>query len=289
MVATKTAPPWVISRAAHRTTLLDELTQHLGLSRNQAKRLLDTRSVFVNQRRVWMARHELRAGDRIEVLGAPQPPRPEAAPAAPAVAILREHTDWLVVNKPAGVTTNGPRSLEILLRQQRQEPTLEAVHRLDRDTTGCVLFSRNPGARPALVALFEEKVIRKTYLALVQGRFPTHIRKVEMALEGLEASTDFRLVEAGPRASLVEARPLTGRTHQIRLHARAVGFPLAGDRTYATGVVEDAALRMLPRQMLHSWKLEWPGNDGQDIRACAPWPADFKKAVTQLGLRGRSG
>lgn len=279
----------MISRADHRSTLLDELTRHLGLSRNQAKRLLDTRAVFVNQRRVWMARHELRTGDRIEVQGAPQEPRPATGPAIPPVAILREHADWLVVNKPAGITTNGPRSLEILLRQQRQEPTLEAVHRLDRDTTGCVLFSRNPAARPALVALFEDKVIRKTYLALVQGSFPSHIRRVDMALEGLEACTDFRLVESGPRASLVEARPLTGRTHQIRLHARAVGFPLAGDRTYATGVVEDAALRMLPRQMLHAWKLEWKDADGLDINACAPWPSDFKKALAQLGLRGRSG
>lgn len=282
----KTSTTWKVLRADHQAPLLDVLARHLGVSRKQAKRLLDDRAVFVNQRRVWMARHLLHAGDQIEVTGA----RPPAA-TGPAEAIrattLREQADWIVVNKPPGLTTNGPDSLETILRQQRNEPALEAVHRLDRDTSGCVLFARHPAAREKLVALFEEKSIRKTYLAIVQGAFPPHIRRVDQGLEGREAITDFRVWDANTRASLVEARPLTGRTHQIRLHARAAGHPLAGDRTYATGSLVDAEIRRLPRQMLHAWRLGWLEENQQEVRIEAPWPDDFRKALDRFGLRSR--
>ncbi len=282
----KTTTTWKVIRPDHQAPLLEVLARHLGLSRKQAKRLLDDRAVFVNQRRVWMARHPLQAGDQIEVMGA-RPPAATRPADTLRVAVLREHADWIVVNKPAGITTNGPKSLEILLRQQRGEAALEAVHRLDRDTSGCVLFARNPAAREKLVTRFEEKSVRKTYLAIVQGAFPAHIRRVEQALEGHQAITDFRVWDARARASLVEVRPLTGRTHQVRLHARSVGHPLAGDRNYATGSQEDDELRRLPRQMLHAWRLGWTDEQQNEIRVEAPWPDDFRKALDRLGLRGR--
>ena len=276
---------WTITRAEDQTPLLDSLTRHLNISRKQAKRLLDARSVFVNRQRVWMARHPLHTGDQIEVMA--NPAARETARTTPGLVILREHADWLVVNKPAGLTTNdGPASLEALLRKQRGEDTLEAVHRLDRDTTGCVLFARRPEARDGLVGLFEDKVIRKTYLALVQGAFPPGNQVANRRLEGLEAETEFRLLERGRIASLVEARPKTGRTHQVRLHARDLGHPLAGDRVYATGVTEEEALRRLPRQMLHAWKLSWTDPEGTVVSVVAPWPDDFRKALRSLGLQG---
>lgn len=282
----KSTAAWKVIRPDHQAPLLEVLARHLGLSRKQAKRLLDDRAVFVNQRRVWMARHPLQAGDQIEVMGA-RPPAATRPASTLRIAVLREHADWLVVNKPPGLTTNGPHSVESLLRQQRGEAALEAVHRLDRDTSGCVLFARNPAAREKLVAQFEEKNVRKTYLAILQGAFPPHIRRVEQALEGREAITDFRVWDARSRASLVEVRPLTGRTHQVRLHARAVGHPLAGDRSYATGTQEDAEMRRLPRQMLHAWRLGWTDEQQQEIRVEAPWPDDFRLALDRLGLRVR--
>ncbi len=275
---------WTITRAEHQASLLDSLARHLSASRKQAKRLLDSRSVFVNRQRVWMARHTLQAGDQVEVVAAV--PRVKADRPGPSLAILAEHTDWLVVNKPAGCATNGPDSLEQILRKQRQEPGLEAVHRLDRDTSGCVLFARHPAARAGLVALFESQRIRKTYLAIVQGGFPAEGQRITAPLEGREAETAFHLLDRSRVASLVEARPKTGRTHQIRLHARALGYPLAGDRVYATGATEDELLRKLPRQMLHAWKLAWMDESGGHVEVAAPWPVDFQEALRRLGLRG---
>ena len=276
---------WIASRSDHQTPLLEAVARQLKISRKQAKRLLDARSVFVNQRRVWMARHLIQYGDQLEVQGAPAQLRPEAVPTR--LTILQEHPDWLVINKPAGLLSNGPGSVESMLREQLQNPALEAIHRLDRDTSGCLLFARRPAAVPALIELFENKAIRKIYLALVQGVFPAQVARVDKALEGLEAVTDFRVVDKNERASLVEASPLTGRTHQVRLHARSVGHPLAGDRVYATDAVEDPGLRKLPRQMLHAWKLIWRAEDGATISVEAPWPDDFRRALQSLGLRAR--
>lgn len=281
----KASTTWRISRSGHGLPLIEELASHLGVSRKQAKRLLDARSVFINRQRVWMARHEVRAGDVIEVTGAP-PARRTAVTPAPSIRVLREHPDWLVVAKPAGLVSNGPGSVEEALRTQRREPQVEAVHRLDRDTTGCLLLARHPHAREILVRCFEENAVRKCYVALVQGEFPAGLQTIRQPLEGLSAETTFRVLASHPRASLVEARPLTGRTHQIRLHARAAGHPLVGDRVYATGVVEDAVLRQMPRQMLHAWKLGWPDPQGP-VEVEAPWPDDFRNAMAKLGLRYR--
>lgn len=283
----KPSATWKVSRGEHGMPLLDLLSGHLDVSRKQAKRLLDARSVFVNRQRIWMARHAVRAGDQIEVVGLDHHRGTARTPPVVTIPVLREEPGWLVVNKPAGLVTNGTDSVEAALRIQRQEPLLEAVHRLDRDTTGCLLFARTSAARAYLVSQFEAQAVRKIYLALVHGRFPADLHRMSQPLEGLEAVTEFRLWQATPRASLIEARPLTGRTHQIRLHARATGHPLAGDRAYTTGVVEDTLLRQLPRQMLHAWKLAWPDEAGNRIELEAPWPDDFRRAVTRLGLNTR--
>lgn len=280
-----TAAKWKINRVEQQQPLLDVVAHHLGLSKKQAKRLLDARSVFVNQRRVWMARHPLQAGDEVEVIGF----RPASAPTRPAtpprVRVLRETADWLAVDKPPGLLTNGPDSVESLLRVQRQESGLEAVHRLDRDTSGCLLLARHAQARDHLLALFEQHAVKKTYLAIVLGAFPPDLKRVDKRLDGLEAITDFRVRDAHARASLIEARPQTGRTHQLRLHVRAVGHPLAGDKTYATGELHHEALRRLPRQMLHAWRLAWTDASGEEIKLEVPWPADFQHALRALGLR----
>lgn len=270
---------WIIARPDHQKPLLEVVAEQLGVSRKQAKRLLDARHVFVNQKRVWMARHMLKTGDRIEVVGALRPATP------PILTPLRETADWIVINKPAGVLSNGPDSAESILRATRKEPELEAVHRLDRDTSGCLLFARRRIAVPPLVALFEKKLIHKVYLALAQGLFTPRQVRVDHPIDGLSASTDFLVLSSNARASVLEARPLTGRTHQIRLHLRELGHPLAGDRVYATGVVEDIALRKLPRQMLHAKQLVWRDPAGQMIDIKAPLPDDFRRTLASFGLR----
>lgn len=279
-------PPHILTVRQPETGLSLErfLTLRLGISRKQAKRLLDDRRVFVNRRRIWMARHELHMGDEIEV-----PPTPPVAPAGRPVAlrVLYEDATCLVVDKPAGMASTGPDSAETRLRVAH--PEILPVHRLDRDTSGCLLFARTPEAQATLEKEFEDRAVEKTYQAIVIGLFPPTLTRVERPVDGLTALTEFRLLRRNAAASHIEARPRTGRTHQIRVHLQNAGYPLAGDRAYATRAVKDDLLRQLPRQMLHAWRLVWrdPAT-GAVKKAQATPPADFRDTLAALRLAPRA-
>ncbi len=275
----------IVRQPERGTTLQDFLARRLGVSRNQAKRLLDDRGVFVNRRRVWMARHELRTGDEVEV---PPPAAVESRAAARPrpLRVLLEEDDYLVVDKPAGILSTGADSVEERLRSIH--PEILTVHRLDRDTTGCLLFARTPEMQAALEKEFEERRVEKTYLAIAIGLFPPHLTRVERPIGGLTALTEFKVLRRNPTASYIEAKPRTGRTHQIRAHLQYAGFPLAGDRAYLSRAVEDDWLRHAPRQMLHAWRLNWKHPvTGAIKRVQAPLPQDFRHALVALRLAPR--
>jgi len=260
--------------------LIAVLSKAQGLSRRAAKRLLDERRVFVNGRRVWMARHALRPGDVVEV----QPP---GALAADTLAVLAEAEPYLIVDKPAGCTTNEDgRSVEARLRRRRNEDDWTAVHRLDRDTSGCLLFARTPEAARRLIPLFRERRVEKVYWAIVLGAFPASLRRIAAPIAGEPAVTRLRVLARGNGASLLEARIETGRTHQIRRHLWQVGHPVAGDRTYGTSRALDERSRALPRQMLHARRLAFTHPDtGRLVAAESPAPADFRAALRSYQLR----
>lgn len=252
----------------------------LGISRKQAKRLLNERCVFVNQRRIWMAHHPLRSGDVVEVLA-----RAALVPPETVTSLRAIHQDesCFVIDKPAGIASVGPDSAESRLRARH--PEIQPVHRLDRDTSGCLLFARTEIARRSLEKQFEERVIEKVYQAIVIGPFPDTLTRIEKPVDGLTALTEFRLLRRNPIAAHIEARPRTGRTHQIRAHLQAAGYPLAGDRAYATRAVREDILRHLPRQMLHAWRLTWRDPlTGEHRRAQATLPKDFRDALVALKL-----
>lgn len=251
----------------------------LAISRKQAKRLLDDRRVFVNRRRVWIAHHTLRAGDNVEVTTEP----PQTARRSSAPRVLHQDAACIVIDKPAGIASVGPDSAESRLRALH--PEIQPVHRLDKDTSGCLLFARSDAAREMLEKQFEERAIEKVYQAITIGPFPDTLTRVEKPVNGLTALTEFRLLRRTPIASHIEARPRTGRTHQIRAHLQAAGYPLAGDRTYATRPVKDDVLRQLPRQMLHAWRLSWRDPQTREPRrAQASPPDDFLEALVALKL-----
>ena len=124
--------------------LLDHLAECLGLSRRAAKTLLDDRQVFVNGRRIWMAKHLLQTRDAVELL--PDAVAPKSDQAA-TVRLLVDEPTFLVADKPPRLLTVGDKSLEVRLRDQLGLPGLRAVHRLDKDTSGCVLFAKDEETR----------------------------------------------------------------------------------------------------------------------------------------------
>ncbi len=271
---------WQVSRVEHGCTLLEFLAERLRISRRQAKAMLDARSVFVNRRRVWMARHALRQGDLVEVQ---TPSMPAAKP--PAVRLLHQDDHFLIVDKPAGMLVDGPRGVEAELRKLLHSDDIRLVHRLDKDTSGCLMLARNRAAFDAMVPLFEHHRVIKVYDVIVAGRFPKGVRTIQKDVDGRAAVTHVLLLSAGEHASHLRVRIETGRTHQIRKHMLALRHPVVGDRQYAAGPVQDDALRIVPRQMLHASQLAFIHPiTGASVRVKAPMPPDFARQLRKLGL-----
>jgi tRNA pseudouridine32 synthase/23S rRNA pseudouridine746 synthase len=207
-------------------------------------------------------------------------------------AILYEDGEALVIDKPAGLPLDPPRaggpSLEDHLEALRlnfQRPPFP-VHRLDRDTSGCLLLARNPKALKRFSAAFEARTVDKVYLGVVDGPVAEAQGTIELALskvstakdgwrmiparKGKPAVTHWRKLAEHAGRTLVEFRPETGRTHQIRVHAASgLGAPLLGDPIYGTG-------SGAPRTMLHAAALTVPREGKAAIVAVAPFPEDFR-------------
>lgn len=261
-------------------SLQDFISVRLGLSRGKAKGLLDARNVFVNARRVWMARHKLAGGDRVEVVMPPP-----AVDARPTLRMLYRDPEYLVVDKPPGCLSNGADSAEALLREQLGNPDILAVHRLDRDTSGCLLLAVNRAAFEAAVPLFREGGVKKTYHALAAGRVELPEQTLRTPIDGERAVTHLRRLDVGMEATHLLVTIETGRTHQIRKHLSAIRHPILGDRQYGTNSPATARALRVPRQMLHAHSIafESPGG-GCRVHAVAPLPADFKRCLREFGL-----
>jgi len=261
-------------------------------------------------------RQPVTGGMRIEI-DMPEAELVDAAPAAEPFAfdILYEDEWMLVIDKPAGVVVHpavGNPSGTIVNALLGRYPEWEElfagvgarpgiVHRLDKDTSGCLVVAKTPGAQFKLGTAFAERKTSKTYLAIVRGEPPRPqgelvgmigrhpVNRQKMALlerGGKEALTRYRLVEsgelAGRKVSLLEVKILTGRTHQIRVHMASIGVPVLGDELYggARGVEFP-----VPRQMLHAWHLSLPHPaDGRRLDFFSPVPADMREIAAAAGL-----
>lgn len=240
------------------------------------------------------------------------PNRPVRHRVRSRLAVLFEDEDLLVVDKPAGLLTVPTaererdtllaRALDYLQHRYRRRPYAGIVHRLDKDTSGALVFARNREALHALQALFRAHDIEREYLAIVEGRPPESgtldadlVRDAGLGRRGVarpgqsgrRAVTRYRVLERFARAALVSVELETGRTHQIRIHFSAAGTPVAGDRVYRRGAGAPAVVAA-PRQMLHARRLGFahPAT-GALVHAEAPLPADFETVLR--GLRAGKG
>jgi len=225
------------------------------------------------------------------------------------IRVLHEGAGLLAVDKPAGMLVIPGRSEDAApsLREEleaRLKRKVYVVHRLDRDTSGVVVFALTPEVHRALSMAFESGQVHKRYLALVEGRLEApqvvdaalasgrkgRMRVARPGEEGKPSTTKFRPVEVFASASLVEAEPLTGRTHQIRVHLLSLGHPLLVDHQYGRdtpwtarelgGVGEGQVLARTP---LHAARLEWPALPGVEARVLeSPLPEDMASAVALL-------
>src|SRR5690554_1005263 len=289
------------------------LAQLRGVPRSIIYRIVRKGEVRVNKGRV-KPDTRLATGDQVRI---PPVVRKEKAPqAAPGsrvqgvveAAVVFENDQMLVVNKPSGIAVHGGSGLSFglieVLRSARPEARfLELVHRLDRDTSGLVMVAKKRSALRYLQDELRQRRIRKQYHALVVGSWPADVdrvaepllrfempngeRRVRVSDEGKSSLTLFTCLQRFQGYSLVEASPVTGRTHQIRVHSAWVGHPIAGDDKY----MDDASLKAFraiggQRLMLHARALEFslPGS-GEPMRLEASYDEPFSGVLEELAKR----
>ena len=271
-----------------------------AVSKSEARRIIDRGGCAVNSSMVRVASRSVRAGDIIEI-GVMEAGRFREL-VLPPESVLYEDGELIAVNKPAGVNTQRtPYQLKGTLeywvseyfRQQGSNEPSRVIHRLDRGTSGVMLFPKHKRAAAWLSARFHDNLIEKRYWALVSGRPEQAAWSVEGAIGkvgsarygimdgGRSAVTAFRLLASSGEYSLVEARPLTGRTHQIRVHLESSGLPIVGDATYG-GL---PAVRM----MLHCASLMFRDERGTEISISAPLDGAFEGLMRENGLLVPSG
>jgi 23S rRNA pseudouridine955/2504/2580 synthase len=284
----------------------------VSLPRTRIFRLIRKGEVRVNGKR---AAPELRLqlGDKVRIppvrLEAPEaPPRPGTQiKDSIARSIVHEDERLLVLDKPAGIAVHGGSGVSSgvieALRALRPDETLELVHRLDRETSGCLLVARRPAALRTLHALLREGAFEKRYLTLVKGSWQLGSKRIDVPLRtdtrvggertvraaagGKPSVSDFRPVQFfGRTATLMEVTLRTGRTHQIRVHAAHAGHPVAGDEKYGDAAFNEELRSLGLRRMFlhaHSVSFSWP--QGAEFSVNAPLPPDLAAVVETLATR----
>lgn len=224
------------------------------------------------------------------MVAAPDKPRPftYAPPPAGPLPIVHADDHILVLDKPSGLLTvagNTPELADCLETRVRvQYPTATMIHRLDMDTSGLIVLALTPGAHAHIGKQFEKRLTRKSYIALVQGQmaqgsgridqpmksdWPNRPKQHVDLIDGRPAITDWEVLETGPDHTRVRLTPLTGRTHQLRVHMTFLGHPILGDNLYAP---EDALVAS-NRLCLHAETLEFRHPDGgAPVRFSSPAP-----------------
>ncbi len=281
----KLATEWVVPKQEAGVLLQDFMSAHMQVSKRVAKQHIDARVVRVNGRNIWMARHTLKPDDVVTVASAVTSPTARSQ-RIKKIAILFEDADYVVVDKPAGMLTNGASfSVETVLRTQTGIDALQVSHRLDRDTTGCLLCSKTQEAHDALVSVFKNHLITKTYRTVVYGKWDAPSTTIDLALDGERALTQVRCIRSNADASHLTVRIETGRTHQIRRHLAMARHPVIGDAEYGPKVVTDERLKRLTHPLLHAVELDWEHPGGGGARnVFAPLPQDFHRWLIVLKL-----
>lgn len=277
------------------------LAQRCALSRSQIQRLIQEGSVSVNGRTA-KAGLKLASGDQVAAL-LTVPPSPALVPEDIPLAVVYEDEDLLVIDKPAGLPVHPApghshhtlvnavlaHCPELAVEEGSLRPGI--VHRLDKDTSGLMMVAKHQRAQLHLEQQLRERTVTKGYLALVEGkvsaerglidaplgRDPRHRQRIAVLAGGREARTHFRVMRPVGDYTLLEIRPETGRTHQIRVHLAAIGHPVVGDGVYGR------KRGLLARQFLHAHLLGFrlPSN-GQYQEFTAALPPDLQETLSHL-------
>jgi len=280
-----------------------------GVPKTRLYRALRKGEIRVNKGRV-KADYRVQAGDQVRIPPLRVAERDELKKVPRRWArlledgLLYEDKGLWVLNKPSGLAVHGGSGLnfgliECLRLLRPEERYLELVHRLDRDTSGCIMIARKPTVLKDLHKQLRDDTVKKRYLALVVGHWSAKRSFVEAPLlkntlksgerivrvdrEGKPARTEFSVIERFDDCTLVEARPVTGRTHQIRVHAQQAGHPLLGDDKYGDRDADQRARAQgLKRLFLHASSLGFRNAEGRKQVVSAPLDGELENYLVKL-------
>jgi RluA family pseudouridine synthase len=279
-----TQKKWRVTEDDRGCRLPDFLAHHLQLpSKKQARRLIDQGQCSINGKAARFASASLSVGDVVEVI--------EQLPAYKP-RILYEDAVLVAIDKPPGLTVTEDEILSSL-----HLSSCFLVHRLDKHTSGILLVAKDETTQQAMEELFKSRLVKKQYLAVVDGKIlqkgtislPLELKKktasqvtwgVAAHGRGKPAETQFVSVASSASASLVLLLPMTGRTHQLRIHMAAIKHPILGDHQY--GTFRSSTLS-LPHHVLHAWKIQFPHPVTKKlVSITAPIPPHIEVVATEL-------
>ncbi|MFO1350006.1 MAG: RluA family pseudouridine synthase [Gammaproteobacteria bacterium] len=303
---------FVTVEADHHGQRIDNVLMRLlkGVPKSKIYRILRTGEVRVNRGRIAPS-YRVQQGDSIRIPPLRTGGEPNAIAPPPALiqrlqgAVLWEDDAVLVVDKPAGLAVHGGSGLpfgliEVLRATRGQDGFLELAHRLDRETSGCLLLAKTPAALRALHQALRAGSLEKHYRTLLRGHWRGGTRAVAEALskntlrggermvmvsdQGKAAQTEFRCLRATATASLMEVRIATGRTHQIRVHAAHIGYPVAGDDKYGDAAFNKRLAEYgLHRLFLHAEHIALD-IEGRRLAVSAPLPIELYNVLNKIGI-----
>jgi 23S rRNA pseudouridine955/2504/2580 synthase len=289
------------------------MTYLKGVPKSRVYRLLRKGEVRVNKKRI-DPEYKLAYGDEVRIPPVRQTEPSELKPGTGLIAlmtdnILYEDEDLLIINKPAGMAVHAGSNIkfgiiEVLRHIRPYQPFLELAHRLDRETSGCLILAKNRDMLLHLHDAFKHDGIKKCYQVLVHGVWPAKLTKVNFALVkgqvqagermvkvadevGKASLTEFKVLRRFTNQTLLQARLYTGRTHQIRVHAAESGYPIIGDEKYGNREL-DKSLRSLGAKgmYLHSALVELPiPGKSQPLHIDAPLPPHWQMLMDKLGVQ----
>ena len=277
-----------------------------GVPKSRVYRCIRKGEVRVNGKRV-KADGRLKEGDQVRIppirmsSDVNPPPASQSTLQRLSDAILFENERLIVLNKPAGIAVHGGSGISVGviegMRQLRPDARfLELVHRLDRDTSGCLMIAKKSSYLKQLQRLLQDKdELEKHYVCVVHGRWSKRKQQVNLPLsknvlasgerisrvqaDGKSALTEYGVIEQSNSLSMLSARPITGRTHQIRVHCTATGFPIVGDSKYGDEAADARLSLGHKRLMLHALRLVIPDGTGGKITVEAPLDETFNTAL----------
>lgn len=281
-----------------------------SIPRTRIYRIIRKGEVRVNKKRA-KPDTRLQSGDQVRL--PPLQMRTDSSPADPPHRLLElmdnnilfENQHLLVVNKPDSIAVHAGSGLHFgiidLVRRSRSDNAIELVHRLDRDTSGCLMLAKSRKALLHYQQMLKQHEMTKTYLAVVHGLWPADLQAIDLPLRktlggnaerrvvvdrsGKTAQTRIVKIDRVQAFSILRLELITGRTHQIRVHCQHAGYPIVGDSKYGdTDLDQQCRRRGIKRLMLHAWRLVIPGSAyNPSLTLTAPVPELFERLTGKQG------